>query len=94
MGKMKEMLLSIVEAYDYNGLTIKQISDTYGMPEDEVIAILSQKRGRTVGRSPLEQVYYCSRILCCSLTRTKAETGQRTTVKFFSARKHTGKMVI
>ena len=42
MGKMKEMLLSIVEAYDYNGLTIKQISDTYGMPEDEVIAILSE----------------------------------------------------
>lgn len=46
----------------------------------------------TVGRSPLKQVYYCSRILCCSLTRTKAETGQRTTIKFFSARKHTGKM--
>ena len=42
MGKMKEMLLTIVEAYDYNGLTIKQISDTYGMPEDEVIAILSE----------------------------------------------------
>ena len=42
MGKMKEMLLSIVEAYDYNGLTIKQISDTYGMPEDQVIAILSE----------------------------------------------------
>jgi len=23
MGKMKELLLEIVEAYDYNGLTIK-----------------------------------------------------------------------
>jgi len=42
MGKMKELLLEIVEAYDYNGLTIKQISDTYGMPEDQVIAILSE----------------------------------------------------
>jgi len=42
MGKMKELLLTIVEAYDYNGLTIKQISDTYGIPEDQVIAILSE----------------------------------------------------
>jgi hypothetical protein len=42
MGKMKELLLEIVEAYDYNGLTIKQISDTYGMTEDQVIELLSE----------------------------------------------------
>ena len=42
MGKMKELLLEIVEAYDYNGLTIKQISDTYGMPEEAVIELLSE----------------------------------------------------
>ena len=42
MGKMKELLLTIVEAYDYNGLTIKEICDTYGMPEDAVIELLSE----------------------------------------------------
>ena len=42
MGKMKELMQSIVEAYDYDGLTIKQISDEFGIPEDEVIALLSE----------------------------------------------------
>ncbi len=42
MGKMKELLLEIVEAYDYNGLTIKEICDTYGLSEDAVIELLSE----------------------------------------------------
>ena len=42
MGKMKELLLTIVEDYDFNGQTIKEICDTYGMPEDAVIELLSE----------------------------------------------------
>ena len=42
MGKIKELLLEIVEAYDYNGLTIKEICDTYGMTEEAVIELLSE----------------------------------------------------
>lgn len=41
MGKMKELVMEICEAYDYEGLTILEIANKYKMTEEAVIELLS-----------------------------------------------------
>ena len=41
MGKIKELVMDICEAYDYQGLTIVEIAQRFSMTEDAVIEVLS-----------------------------------------------------
>ena len=41
MGKMKELVTEICEAYDTEGLTIVELANRFEMTEDAVIEVLS-----------------------------------------------------
>ena len=41
MGKMKELVMEICEAYDYDGLTILELAQRFEMTEDAIIEVLS-----------------------------------------------------
>ena len=41
MGKLKELVIDICEAYDYQGLTIVEIAQRFEMTEDAIIEVLS-----------------------------------------------------
>ena len=41
MGKIKELVMDICEAYDYQGLTIVEIANRFCMTESAVIEVLS-----------------------------------------------------
>ena len=41
MGKMKELVMTICEAYDYDGLTILELAQRFEMTEDAIIEVLS-----------------------------------------------------
>lgn len=41
MAKMKELVIYICEAYDYEGLTIVEIANRFEMTEEVIIKILS-----------------------------------------------------
>ena len=71
---MKELVIEVCELYDEQGMTIMEIVKKTGLSEDEVITVLSdysdtfaqaKSSGGTVGKGLLQQVYFCSTILCC-----------------------------
>lgn len=41
MGKLKELVIDICEAYDYEGLTIVELANRFCMTEDAIIEVLS-----------------------------------------------------
>lgn len=41
MGKLKEIVMEICEAYDYEGLTIVELSNRFEMTEAAIIEVLS-----------------------------------------------------
>ena len=41
MAKMKELVMSICEAYDYEGLTIVELANRFEMTEEAIIEVLS-----------------------------------------------------
>lgn len=41
MGKVKELVTDICEAYDYEGLTIMELSNRFEMTEAAIIEVLS-----------------------------------------------------
>jgi len=41
MGKMKELVMSICEAYDYEGLTIMELANRFEMTEAAIIEVLT-----------------------------------------------------
>ncbi len=41
MGKVKELVMTICEAYDYEGLTIVQLAQRFEMTEAAIIEVLS-----------------------------------------------------
>ena len=41
MGKLKEVVIDICEAYDYQGLTIVELSNRFEMTEEAIIEVLS-----------------------------------------------------
>lgn len=41
MAKMKEILIDICEAYDYQGLTIVELANRFEMTEEAIIEVLS-----------------------------------------------------
>ena len=41
MGKLKEVVTDICEAYDYQGLTIVELSNRFEMTEEAIIEVLS-----------------------------------------------------
>ncbi len=41
MGKMKELVMEICEAYDYEGLTIMELANRFEMTEAAIIEVLS-----------------------------------------------------
>ena len=41
MGKVKELVTEICEAYDYQGLTIMELANRFEMTEDAVIEVLT-----------------------------------------------------
>jgi len=41
MAKMKELVMDICEAYDYEGLTIMELANRFEMTEAAIIEVLS-----------------------------------------------------
>ena len=41
MGKVKELVMTICEAYDYDGLTILELANRFEMTEAAIIEVLS-----------------------------------------------------
>ena len=41
MGKLKELVIDICEAYDYQGLTIVELANRFEMTEEAIIEVLS-----------------------------------------------------
>lgn len=41
MAKMKELVMEICEAYDYEGLTIVELANRFEMTEEAIIEVLS-----------------------------------------------------
>ena len=41
MGKIKEIVMEICEAYDYEGLTIMELANRFEMTEAAIIEVLS-----------------------------------------------------
>jgi uncharacterized protein (DUF433 family) len=41
LGKMKELVMSICEAYDYDGLSIVEIAQQFEMTEDQILEVLT-----------------------------------------------------
>jgi hypothetical protein len=41
LGKVKELVTDICEAYDYEGLTIVEVAQRFEMTEDAVIEVLT-----------------------------------------------------
>ncbi len=41
MGKMKELVMEICEAYDYDGLTILELANRFEMTEEAIIEVLT-----------------------------------------------------
>ena len=41
MGKLKELVIDICEAYDYEGLTIVELANRIEMTEEAIIEVLS-----------------------------------------------------
>jgi hypothetical protein len=41
LGKLKEVVIDICEAYDYQGLTIVELSNRFEMTEEAIIEVLS-----------------------------------------------------
>ena len=41
MGKIKELVMDICEAYDYEGLTIVELTQRFEMTEEAIIEVLS-----------------------------------------------------
>lgn len=41
MGKMKELVTTVVEMYDFRGLSIREIATNMGMSQEEVTEILA-----------------------------------------------------
>ena len=41
MGKVKELVTDICEAYDYEGLTIVEVAQRFEMTEDAIIEVLT-----------------------------------------------------
>ncbi len=41
MGKLKELVIDICEAYDYEGLTIMELANRFEMTEAAIIEVLS-----------------------------------------------------
>ena len=41
MAKIKELVIDICEAYDYQGLTIVELSNRFEMTEEAIIEVLS-----------------------------------------------------
>lgn len=41
MGKMKELVMEICEAYDYDGLTILELANRFEMTETAIIEVLT-----------------------------------------------------
>ena len=41
MGKIKELVTSVVEMYDFRGLSIREIATNMGMSQEEVTEILA-----------------------------------------------------
>ena len=41
MGKLKELVIDICEAYDYEGLTIVELAQRFEMTEEAIIEVLS-----------------------------------------------------
>ena len=41
MGKLKELVIDICEAYDYQGLTIMELANRFEMTEAAIIEVLS-----------------------------------------------------
>jgi uncharacterized protein (DUF433 family) len=41
LGKMKELVMSICEAYDYDGLSIHDIALQFEMTEDQILEVLT-----------------------------------------------------
>ena len=41
MGKLKEIVMDICEAYDYEGLTIMELANRFEMTEAAIIEVLS-----------------------------------------------------
>jgi hypothetical protein len=41
LGKLKELVISICEAYDYEGLTIVELSNRFEMTEAAIIEVLT-----------------------------------------------------
>ena len=41
MGKLKELVIDICEAYDYQGLTIMELANRFEMTEAVIIEVLS-----------------------------------------------------
>jgi len=41
LGKMKELVMEICEAYDYDGLTILELANRFEMTETAIIEVLT-----------------------------------------------------
>ncbi len=41
MGKLKEIVMEICEAYDYDGLTIMELANRFEMTEEAIIEVLT-----------------------------------------------------
>ena len=41
MAKLKELVIDICEAYDYQGLTIVELANRFEMTEEAIIEVLS-----------------------------------------------------
>jgi len=41
LGKLKELVIDICEAYDYEGLTIMELANRFEMTEAAIIEVLS-----------------------------------------------------
>ncbi len=41
MGKLKEIIYEICEAYDYDGLTIMELANRFEMTEEVIIEVLT-----------------------------------------------------
>jgi len=41
LGKLKELVIDICEAYDYQGLTIMELANRFEMTEAAIIEVLS-----------------------------------------------------